>query len=127
MTSTENSTALCFLTEQACCLAQARGKETDDFRACREAAEYLAVGDADALSDFLTRTDAVEIDLLGYEDYATEEYEGKDQDIRTAVSRLETLGHNAGTPADKRVPLIKAANLIADFYDLDGAPETTPA
>jgi len=80
-------------------------------------------GDGDALSDFLTRTDAVEIDLLGYEDYATEEYEGKDQDVRAAVSRLESLGHDAGTPTDKRVPLIKAANLIADFYDLDGAPD----
>ena len=124
VTSTENSTALYFLTEQACCLAQSSGRETDFFRACREAAEYLADGDADALGNFLTRTSAVAFDPTGLEDYDTEEYEGKRQDVRAAVSWLENLAHSADTPEDKRAPLIETANIIADFYGLDDAPGT---
>jgi len=126
VTSTENSTALYFLTEQACCLAQVSGRETDDFRVCREAVEYLSDGCADALGDFLARTDAVKLDPTGLEDYDIEEYPGKDHDVHAAVSLLESLGHNTDTPADKQALLIKAANLIADFYGIDDTPEATP-
>ena len=117
MTDAESRAALYFLTEQACCLAQSSGRETDWFRACREAVEYLTGGDADAMEDFLTRTDAVE--PASTEDYDTEEYEGKECDVRTAVSLLEHLSLDVGTPDSKRGPLKKAADLIAGFYGMD--------
>jgi hypothetical protein len=119
MTSTTTKDALYFVTEQACCLAQAQGRETDDFRACQEAAQYLAENDEAALADFNERTGATKRDLTGLEDYDTEQYNGKEDDIRAAVTALSGLGRAEDTPEDVRVALFKTADLIAAFYDLD--------
>ena len=110
---------LYFLTEQACCLAQACGMDTDDFRACRKAAEYLAGGDTGGLHDFDDRTGAVKHDLTGQEDYDTEVYDGKENDVQAAVTELVRVGNDPDTPDEKRVALLKAADIIADFYGVD--------
>ncbi|MDR1604068.1 MAG: hypothetical protein LBS10_04665 [Gracilibacteraceae bacterium] len=111
--------ALYFVTEQACCLAQATGRETDDFHACQDAAAYLADGDAEALADFRGRTGAVQRDLTGLEDYDTEQYDGKIEDVREAVSALNVLGTAGDTPEETRGTLLKVAEIIAAFYDID--------
>jgi len=111
--------ALWFVTEQACCLALASGRETDDFRACQAAAESLADGDAGALAYFGERTAAVTHDDTGFEDYDTESYEGKENDLREAVTRLAHLGLDMQAPVEKREAFMKAADLIAGFYDAD--------
>jgi cytosine/adenosine deaminase-related metal-dependent hydrolase len=127
MQSTMQKDALYFVTEQACCLAQATGRETDDFRTCQDAAEYLARGDAETLTAFWERTEAVQRDLTGYEDYDTEQYEGKIKDARDAVSSLSRLGAADGTPEKVRGSLLKAADIIAAFYDVDDAVPAVPA
>jgi hypothetical protein len=127
MQNTTKKDALYFVTEQACCLAQAQGRETDDFRAFQEAAEYLAGGDANALADFHARTEAMKHDLTGLEDYDTEQYEGKRDDVREAVSALNVHGSAPDTPDGVRSALLKVADIIADFYDVDNAIATVPA
>jgi hypothetical protein len=127
MQSTRQKDALYFITEQACCLAQASGRETDDFRACRDAAEHLADGDAGALADFLERTGAVQFDPAGFEDYDTEQYDGKENDVREAVSALVCLGARADMPEEKRGRILKAADIIAAFYGMDCVMQATPA
>ena len=118
MQNTEKG-ALYFVTEQACCLAQASGRETEDFRACRDAAEYLTDGDAGAFAAFRERTETVQHDATGREDYDTEQYEGKRDDVREAVSALVCSGTAPDTPEEKRGILLRAAELIAAFYDED--------
>jgi hypothetical protein len=119
MTSTQSKGVLCFLTEQAYCLAQAGGRETEDFLACRETALYLANGDAEAIAAFDERTGAVARDWSGDEDYDTEDYAGKRNDVRAAVAELENRGRDTATPEAMRGTLMKTADLIADFYGLD--------
>jgi hypothetical protein len=119
MINTKNKDALYFVTEQACCLAQAQGRETDGFRVCQEAAEYLAHIDADAATYFLERTGAAARDLTGLEDYDIEQYAGKENDAGRAVTTLSALGRSTDTPEGVRNTLLEAADLIAAFYDLD--------
>jgi hypothetical protein len=116
MTTTTTKDALYFVTEQACCLRLVQSEETDDFRACREAAHYLAGGD---LKGFDERTNAVKHNPT--QDYNTEQYEGKSADVRHAVAELARLGQSADTPADKCDPLMKVAEIIAAFYGMDEA------
>jgi hypothetical protein len=123
----ENKDALYFVTEQACCLAQAMGRDTDDFRACQDAAAYLADGDAEALAAFRERTEAVQCDLTGLEDYDTEQYEGKTEDVREAVSALNVLGTAGDTPEEARGALLKVAEIIAAFYDVENNVTAVPA
>jgi len=119
MQTTTQKDALYFVTEQACCLIQASGRDTDDFRACHEAAEYITDGDAGAFAAFQERTSAAQHDPTGLEDYDTEQYEGKIHDVREAVSALVCSGIAPDTPDEKRGVLLKAADLVAAFYDLE--------
>jgi len=119
VTNTESRGAFYFITEQACCFAQATGTETDDFRVCQDVAEYLAGSGAGALADFRERTEAVKRDLTGLEDYDTEQYEGKSKDVRKAVAELNGLGMAADTPEQVRGLLLRAAEFIAAFYDVE--------
>jgi hypothetical protein len=127
MQNTTKKDALYFVTEQACCLAQAQGRDTDDFRAFQEAAEYLAGGDANALADFHARTEAMKHDLTGLEDYDTEQYDGKRNDVASAVSALNYTGSAPDTPDGIRGALLKAADIIAAFYDMDNVVTVAPA
>jgi len=113
--------ALWFVTEQACCLAQASGRETGDFSACRAAVEYLSDGDAGALAYFSEQTAAVTHDQAGDADYDTENYEGKENDMRKAVTKLAHLGLGLDltAPLEQREAYMKAADLIAGFYGAD--------
>jgi hypothetical protein len=125
--TTEKKDALYFLVEQACCLAQTSGMETEHFRACRDAAEYLVGGNTSAVKAFDERTGAVKRDITGCEDYDTEEYDGKRNDVRAAVIELTGLGRSIDTPDEKRGILQAAADLIAGFYGMDGILEASPA
>jgi len=116
MRTAKQKSALYFVTEQACCLAQATGMDTDEFRACRDAAEYLANGNSGAMSDFHEQTSAVKRDPTGLEDYDTESYEGKELDMRDAVIQLMQHGLCDCTPEAIRPQLLKTADMIADFY-----------
>ena len=110
-----------FLTEQACCVKQAKGVFTDDYRACWDAVEYLACDDADALDEFDKRINAVNHDLTGLEDYDTENYEGKESDVREAIAELIRLANDPDTSDDRRRVrvILKAADIIAGFYGVD--------
>jgi hypothetical protein len=127
MQSTAKKDALYFVTEQACCLAQAQGRETDDFRAFQEVAEYLAGGDEGALADFRERTGAMKHDLTGLEDYDIEQYDGKRADVVDAVSALNCRGSAPDTPDGIRGAILKAADIIAAFYDVDNDVSAVPA
>ena len=126
MQSTEKG-ALYFVTEQACCLAQASGRETDDFRACQDAAEFITDGDPCAFIAFQARAGAVQRDLTGHEDYDTEQYEGKTDDVREAVSALNYSGSAPETPDGIRGALLKVAEIIAAFYDVENIVCAVPA
>jgi hypothetical protein len=126
-TNTNSKNALYFLTEQACCLAQNQGVETEHFHVCRETAEYLADGNTDIIKAFDERTGSVKRDFTGQEDYITENYEGKRDDVRAAVVELTNLSKNTNTPDDKRGATTAAAYLIASFYGMDGVLEEYPA
>ncbi|MDR1070812.1 MAG: hypothetical protein LBL37_08545 [Gracilibacteraceae bacterium] len=121
MANTETKDALWFVTEQACCLAQATGRYTDDFRVCRATAEYLTNGDTDALARFDEITNAVKRDETGLEDFDTVEYEGKADDVRVVVTRLANFGLDLTAPEDWRAAFMKAADLVASFYGADDA------
>jgi hypothetical protein len=125
-TTTEKKSALYFITEQACCLAQAQGTAGEDFLTCQKAAEFLADDDTDAIMAFYERTSEVKRDLTGLEDYDTEEYEGKRNDVRAAVIELTKLSTSEDIPSDKREALMKVADLIAGFYGMDGTLEARP-
>jgi hypothetical protein len=110
----KRGTTAWFLTEQACCLAQAGHRESDDFRACLNAAKYLAGGETDALT---VRADIAMCDPDA--DYDTEDYQGKDRDLAGAIYTLLARGHDAGTPEQARTALLRSADLIAAFYGAD--------
>jgi hypothetical protein len=103
--------------EQACCLAQARGKDFAEVATCREAAEYLTGGDAAKLCDFDVNIANTEYNPKA--DYDVEDYEGKDGDLTKAVAELVQLGNAGDAPDGKRGALLKAADMIACFYGLD--------
>ena len=123
MNSNEIKNAVYFLTEQAYCLAQARSKESEFFKLCEEAVRYLVKGDPELLLPFKERTDAVKYDPDA--DYDTEQYDGKEADMRLAITCLANLAKAPGTPAEKSDILTRTARLIAEFYGAeDMLPET---
>jgi hypothetical protein len=113
----ERGTAAWFLTEQAECLAQAGRLDTDDFRACRDALEYLTRGDAETMDAFKMRTEAVEPNPDA--DYDAEDYYGKDRDLASALYTLLTRASDRETPEQARTALTKGAGIIAAFYGAD--------
>jgi hypothetical protein len=116
MTTTKKD-SIYFITEQACCLAQSTGRETEHFKACEQAVRYLAKGDPEILQSFAELTEAVKLDPDA--DYDTEQYEGKDADVRAAVAELELIAKDPGTPAEDAKALKHTADIIADFYGLE--------
>jgi hypothetical protein len=119
MANMGNKGPVYFLTEQACCLAQSSGRDTDEFRACRNATAYLAGGESDAISAFDRLTAAVKRDPDGNEDYDTESYSGKLIDLCAALIEMAKRAHRESTPETARQCLIEAAGIIAGFYDAD--------
>jgi hypothetical protein len=113
----KRGSAAWFLTEQACCLAQADRRDTDDFHACKEAAEYLAGNDTEVMDEFLAHTGAVEPNPDA--DYDTEVYNGKDRDLAGALYTLLTLASDTETPERMRKTLENSAGLITAFYGAD--------
>ena len=123
MTSNEIEKAVYFLTEQVCCLKQAHGKETEDTIICEKAVRFLVKGDPKLLQPFNERTAAVKHDPNA--DYDTEQYDGKDADIRTTVANLLKLSKDPGTTAENGEQLNHGARMIAEFYGMeDLLPET---
>ena len=123
MTINEIKKAVYFLTEQVCCLKQAHGKETEDTNICEKAVRFLTKGDPKLMQQFKERTAAVKHDPNA--DYDTEQYEGKDADIRAAIANLAKLAIDPGTAAEKGELLNKGASMIAEFYGMeDLLPET---
>jgi hypothetical protein len=117
MTGTQpRGDALWFVTEQACCLTQNCGQGKEWFKACEAVAEYLTDGDAEALARFREQIGGVTPDPDNDRDYDPEDYEGKDADIRAAVTKLATLGSNLTERPETRTALLKTAELLADFY-----------
>jgi hypothetical protein len=117
----KRGSAVWFLTEQAYCLMMAQGRETDEFRACREAVEYLAGNDKEAMDDFITQTGGSPGDPGGVaaDDYDTEYYPGKDRDLAGALYALLHRGYDPATPEPARAALLKSAGIIASFYGAD--------
>jgi NTP pyrophosphatase (non-canonical NTP hydrolase) len=110
--------AIYFLTEQAHCLIQARGKDNEHFKICEKAVRYLTKGDPELLQPFKERTSDVKHDPDA--DYDTEQYDGKEADMLVAVEYLANLANDPGTPADKAGILKQGADLIAGFYGKEG-------
>lgn len=118
----QRGNAVWFLTEQACSLMMAQGKETEDFRTCREAVEYLAGNDKEAVDEFLERTGIIAGNPGGIAaDYDLEEYHEKDRDLARALYTLLTRGHDRSVPEPTRATLLKGAEIIASFYGMDEA------
>ena len=111
--------AVNLLTEQACFVLQANGTKTDTFNDCEQAVRYLVKGDPELLKPFKDRTQAVKHDPDA--DYDTKQYDGKEAEIRTAVTCLTNLAKKIGTPADKKEILNRCASLIAEFYGMEDA------
>ena len=124
MDSKTNRGALYFVTEQACCFAQARGMENEHFLACKGAAEYFAGDDTDALRDFHEKTTSTKLDPNA--DYDTEDYAGKERDIHSALAELAGIAKSPDTPDNTRSTLMEVAGIIAAFYDVE-IPEAVPA
>jgi len=113
---------LYFIIEQACCLIQARGRDFKDLKICEQAAQIITKGDPEQMQTYKERTDAVI--YAPQADYDTEQYDGKDADIRDAVADLVNLSKEPNAPAEQVTILIELAEMIADFYGIEGAVTT---
>lgn len=107
---------LYFITEQARCFAQTEGQEGENFKACRTALEYLAKGDQAELEHFVEQTASVVHVPSGLEDYDIDEYDGKDEDMHSAVAALAQAHLDKTNPEDMRKVFYKVAEIIAGFY-----------
>jgi hypothetical protein len=107
---------LYFITEQARCLAQTEGRESENFKSCRTALEYLAKGNQVELTHFVEQTAYVVHVPSGLEDYDIDEYEGKDEDMRSAIAALAQAHLDQSNPEDIRKAFYKTAEMIAGFY-----------
>ena len=106
-----------FLTEQACCLIQAQGKESKDARICEEALRLITKDDPVQIQVHKKRTDATKHNPDA--DYDTEDYEGKKTDIRHAVADIMGYAGTPDIPAEQKNVLEQAAEMIASFYGMD--------
>jgi hypothetical protein len=52
----------------------------------------------------------------GLEDYDIDEYEGKDEDMRSAIAALAQAHLDQSNPEDIRKAFYKTAEMIAGFY-----------
>jgi len=97
---------------------QANGKKTKDIEVCEQAVGFLVGGNAIALRHFNELLDATKHDPDA--DYDTKDYDGKGSDIRTAVTELTDIANSPCTQAEHGKVLIEAAQMIAEFYGVDG-------
>lgn len=113
----ENRGSAYFLTEQACCLIQTQGKESEDAKICEQALRLVSNDDPAQMQAFTERTESTT--YAPDADYNIEQYDGKETDVRHAVSDLISIAHTADTPADQKEVLEQAAEMIASFYGMD--------
>jgi hypothetical protein len=111
-----------FITEQACYLIQAQGKEpsgkaAEDLEICKNTMHFLTKGDPDLMQAFNERIEAVNHDPDA--DYNTDEYDGKKTDIRNAVAELTSHAKDPETTTEQSEMLNQAAEMIAVFYGMD--------
>jgi hypothetical protein len=106
-----------FLTEQACLLIQAQGKECEDAKICEQALRFITHDDAVQMQAFKDRTDATNHDPTA--DCDTEQYDGKKTDVRHAVADIMDYASIPDTPIDQHEVLKQAAEMIAEFYGMD--------
>jgi len=117
MNQEQRKTAAELLTEQACCLIQAQGKDSKDAKICEQALRLITKDDLEQMQAYKERTDATK--YAPDADYDTEDYEGKETDIRHTVANIMGI---VGTPdilAGQKEILEQAAEMIASFYGLD--------
>jgi hypothetical protein len=112
----ENRGSAYFLTEQACCLIQSQGKESKDAKLCEQALRLITNNDTVQMQAFKERVDATS--HAPDDDYDTEQYDGKTTDVRHAVADI--MGFAGELPAEQEDVLKEAAQMIAEFYGLDG-------
>jgi len=120
----ERGETVWFLTEQACCLKTENGKETDHFLACRQAVEFLARNDQEAVGEFFAKTDAIVCDPDNLADYDAEEYDSREADLLKAAFELLVYGNDPAVPKDIQTALLKSAETIVSFYGTDVPPIT---
>jgi hypothetical protein len=106
-----------FLTEQACCLTQAQGKDSKDAELCKQALRLITKDDPAQMQAFTARTSATKHNPDA--DYDTEQYEGKETDIRHAVTDIMGFAGTPDIPAGQKEVLKQAAEMIASFYGMD--------
>jgi hypothetical protein len=78
----------------------------------------LAKDDPEPLQTLKERVAATSHDP--HADYDTEHYDGKENDIRNALAELINTAKDPGTPAEKAEVLKQAAQIIAEFYGMEG-------
>ena len=113
----ETRGSIYFITEQACCLAQVQGKDSKDAKICEQALRLITKDDPVQMHAYKERTDATK-----YEpdvDYDTEQYEGKETDVRHAVADIMRFAGASGIPAEQKEVLALAAEMIASFYGME--------
>jgi len=113
----ENRNSIYFITEQACCLIQAQGKESKDLKICEQAIRFLVKGDPELLQEFKERTNAMSHDPEA--DYNVEEYDGKRVDVYNAITDLMNLAKAPDTAAKQGEMLQQAAQMIEKFYGME--------
>jgi len=111
-----------FITEQACCLIQAQGKiptgkAGEDLEICKKTMQFLTKDDPELMQAFNERMNAVKHDPDA--DYDTEQYDGKNAEIRNAVAELITHANAPETTAEQSEILNRAVEMIAVFYGID--------
>ena len=113
----ETKGTIYFLTEQACCLIQAQGKESEDAKVCEQALRFITNNNAEQMQTFKDRTEATS--YAPDADYDTEQYDGKITDVRHAAADIMSYANIPYTPVDQKEVLAQAAEMIAAFYDVD--------
>jgi len=119
--------SLFIITEQACCFAKAQEVESENYRIFQTAAEYLTKGSSELMANFQERINAVKHDMAGSDAYEVAEYENQEIDASNAVAKLLYLSHTNGMAENTKADLVKAAEIISDFYELSNFMEAIPA
>jgi hypothetical protein len=121
----EKRKAVYFITEQACSLTLVQGAtDTDEFRACREAMEYLADGDEALVGEFLSRTGIRGGDPGGLAMDDVDEYFPMLFDLCAAIIELAKRARDTDTPKNMRDTLLKTVVLISGIHREDSIMET---
>ena len=106
-----------FLTEQACCLIQGHGKDSKDAEICEQALRLVSGGNTEQMDTFKVRIAATR--HAPDADHDTEQYEGKETDVRHAVADIMSFANSPDIPKEQKEVLEGAAGMIASFYGMD--------